>query len=423
MVQPIDYSFIANAGNVMGGAIASLPDVKARRDTLKKQLETLKIDKATAEDIRLQRIAEAVVEYKEATGEENDDTAISAVSRYYAPATGATSQEIKNEILNWDKQDELFEKRLTDLKVKKFRSQNGQPVETEGPAGAGYQPPGTPQVQARQMPGDVRPGQAFTGGTDLSTMQRDMWKEASVQPRTTVPGTMAPNASSDMYQLGAAAGITETPEFKSDFQQQQNVEAGLLYQPGASKGEYVSDVSTMGIDPSTGTAKELGSSLMSDKDLADVDYKKQTVEIKRQVANDKGIHDAEMAIISKRRVDARTAEQKKLLVTDVMKLKVAAQNAKSRILDTATDNLNKLEELKQKSWNNADSEVLRSSAALIKESQSQAEVYDAMIKDYQDIIDGVSGNTITPKPVAIRGSAGQPGTKKPKYEIKSVIQK
>jgi hypothetical protein len=190
--------------------------------------------------------------------------------------------------------DQSADKYLDDLKIKKFRSETGKPVETEGPAGPTYQPPGTPKVAV---------GQERT----LGDVQKEVHNEMLREPRATVPET-----PTDVYQRGADLGITETPEFKSDYQRQQDVEAGLMYQPGTGRGTYASDAAAAGIDPSQGAAKEIGGTLMTEKDIAVQDRLKSAAEDRNRIAEERNRIAAQRARIA----GLRAAMQQRKLASD-----------------------------------------------------------------------------------------------------------
>ena len=63
------------------------------------------------------------------------------------------------------------------------------------------------------------------------------------------------------------------PEIQRDINQQQNIEAGMMYEPEKEKGEYLSEVAMSGGDPSRGAAKEIGSTL-KDKEKQDLEERK-----------------------------------------------------------------------------------------------------------------------------------------------------
>ena len=195
------------------------------------------------------------------------EKAMIAGTRFYRRPIEELSPEANlNMLLNGDVKADKY---IDDLKVKKFRREKSGRISTEGPAGTSYQPPDQPQVDIAKgmpapIPGTTTSSESYTEGPQsVQAMQRSVENEMLRQPRTEVPKT-----SEDMYAEGQRLGITETPEFKSDYQRQQDIEAGMMYKPKQTRGEYLSQGAASGLDITQGAAGKLGGTLMTEKDIA-----------------------------------------------------------------------------------------------------------------------------------------------------------
>ncbi len=240
--QTPDYGFIERAGMQVSGGIQQLPAAKEaadKRKLLKQQLDELKLDELQAEEIRQQRIVEMMQEYKQTIGDDVDErTATKIEAQFMPPLLGDEKKNPGEAIMRRSDLDSKWKEYLNNEALKKLRSQTGQ-ITTEGSAGPDYQPSGTSQVKVGQQ-------------RDLSDIQKDVLNEGLRQPRKEVPRT-----SEDMYSEGQRMGITETPGFKSDYQRQQDVEAGMLYQPGQTATEFGAGAAASGINIGGGAAKEI----------------------------------------------------------------------------------------------------------------------------------------------------------------------
>jgi hypothetical protein len=121
--QAPDLSFVGQAGAIIGNTIQQLPatiEAENKRALLKTQLEQLKLDVPKAEEVRRQRIAEAVKEYQTELGLSDDQmtdrikTGIEA--RYYSPIMGDEQTDPGKAILRWSDADTKFQ---ANLKVQK----------------------------------------------------------------------------------------------------------------------------------------------------------------------------------------------------------------------------------------------------------------------------------------------------------------
>lgn len=120
LYQAPDYSFIGQAGRQFAAGVQALPaaiDAQQKRKLLKDQLAQLKVDVAKVNQVRTQRINEAVQEYKDATGETNDIKATAFVAKYYLPLTGDERNDPSKAIIRLNSADDKFYPKINELKV------------------------------------------------------------------------------------------------------------------------------------------------------------------------------------------------------------------------------------------------------------------------------------------------------------------
>lgn len=225
MVQPIDYSFIATAGGQLGGAIAKIPEQQRAEEEYKAKKTIL--DKQLAQiDVTEQTANDVYYQNIQAAADEWDNT--------FGDGKGV-----------------IMARKVYPLTL----------VES-------YKDPKA-SIQA-QLDADEK------------------WKKFLDQKKIELMRSSPKTVSEDMYSQAQKLGVTEAPEFKQDFQRQQNIEAGMMYAPGQTQGQYSSSVSVAGIDPSVGAAKEIKSGLMSDNQIA-IDSRQR--DIADQRARLREVHD------------------------------------------------------------------------------------------------------------------------------------
>ncbi|MFA5166784.1 MAG: hypothetical protein WC449_05865 [Candidatus Paceibacterota bacterium] len=256
--QPKNYGHIAAAGTILGGAIQQLPaaqDAADKRKLLQSQLAQLKLDATKAEEVRLQRVAEAVVEYKETLGLKDDDVndrlATKIEATFYSPAMGDERNNPEKAIMRWSDADSKFKDYINREAIKKYRSETQTREEQVIGGPAGRQVPWTVGVQdqgVRRMP------------QDLSTMQ-----ESALQEPRAVPAVSYTPNSQERRGIAGRMGISEEPEIKSNIQQTADVETGEAYQPGLNRAEYRSREGAAG--RVGGLSKEIGDATPSEQQL------------------------------------------------------------------------------------------------------------------------------------------------------------
>lgn len=256
--QPKSYAHIGAAGMILGSAIQQLPaarDAADKRKLLQSQLAQLKLDAAKAEEVRQQRVAEAVVEYKETLGLKDDDVndrlATKIEATFYSPAMGDERNNPEKAIMRWSDADSKFKDYLNKEAIKKYRSETQTREEQVVGGPAGRQAPGAVGVQdqgVKRMP------------QDLSTMQESALQE----PRAVSAVSYTPN-SQERRGIAGRMGIAEAPEVKSDIQRAADIETGEAYQPGQNRAEYLAGEGVAG--RTGGLSEKVAAAIPTEKDI------------------------------------------------------------------------------------------------------------------------------------------------------------
>jgi len=387
--QPQRFDFIRNAVGTVANTVRNLPateEAAQRRKLFNEKLERIEIGALEAEEIRQKRIIEMAKEYEDRIGEQPSEREWTKIeAQFMPPLSEEERNDPKGAMRKRSDLDTLFEGWLDKKAVEKFRSKSGQRITPEGPAGPGYQPPEQPQVDVAQktpttIPGTTTPVGSYTGGpTSIAGMRRDVENEMLRQPRTTVPET-----SEDMYQRGAAAGITERPEFKADYQRQENLETGEAFGPAGTRAEYLASeyAGGRGGEASQKIAGALPTEkdIMTQKRLEDAARMREKNNAERNriaawraaIANNKMTSDERLKIMkakSDNEVDALDLELKiKKLETDLKTKANKTDPVTFQPMMSQEEMSNSLEELKQ----------LRTDLVVLEDFRSE---YDGLIKE------------------------------------------
>lgn len=386
--QTPDFGFIATAGRQLGEGI------KDYKETKKKEHE-IKIDEENFNKAYTAVITEIKTKYKEITGDPDDVHATHFATQIAMPKMKSeTASQAATRLMNMDA---VLDKKFNELKEKTYfqktsagsipyeRQQIGK-VETE------VKPQGLEsQAVAKEPMGPPEPGQQmlagrqyYSGETPLGRMQEQVLNEPPA------PGTMTTPEMGSRERRGLAnqLGIAGREGIKTDIQQTEGQEIGKEYTGGQTAAEFFAGQAAEGRDIGTGSpAATIGGKLPTEQQLSQNELRKRQLDLKEAADNARARLRAWEVTLKGKQI---TADTKKDIEDSLLKARKAAAD-----IDQETAKLKlQLERYTKPSYRGSEPEAVEKLVDQIEAFEKNRESLEESVQGYEDILKGVTSNTL-----------------------------
>jgi hypothetical protein len=396
--QAPDFGFIATAGRQAGEAVQGNAAAKEKERVTKKKEDELKMDEATFNQAYNSVITEIKNKYKEITGDPDEYNATRFASQIAMPKMKTeTASQAAQRLMSMDT---VLEKKLTELKEKTYyqktkagnvpyeRSAIGK-VETEAkPQGLESQTIATEQ-QGPPQPGQQMPAgrQYYSGETPVGRMQESVINEPPAQ------GTMATPAMGSQERRGLANefGIAGREGIKSDIQLSEGQEIGQEYTGGQTAAGFLAGQAGEGRDIGTGSAAAtIGGKLPTEQQLSQNELRKRQLDLKEAADNARARLRAWEVTLKGKQI---TADTKKDIEDSLVKARKAAAD-----IDEESAKLKmQLERYTKPSYRGSEPEAVEKLVDQIEAFEKNRESLGKSVQGYEDILKGVTSNTLPPQ--------------------------